>query len=237
MTEAIKFNPLLSVPGYWDTLQSHINEWARKTNACSFWSELSAQAPAWNVEYKKKYGCDLFANKFPPEFISKDLTRIKEKLFELDPDKWFTSGIPQLKDMVRTRIDCSFIDGVSYLSEKLIALAENQKVFMECKKKGEMSGYFAHHIYFHEDVVFNFAGVKQAVVLTCEIQIATSLATKIWESNHHIYEKFRNLKEEPEDWQWNPRDPRFLARQMAQMMHLADGLLVQIRDLEQGGKS
>ncbi len=62
--------------------------------------------------------------------------------------------------------------------------------------------------------------------------MATQLATVIWNAGHNVYSKWRDREESSGEWQWQPRDPRFIARQLGHLLHLADGLLVQIRDAE-----
>ena len=71
--------------------------------------------------------------------------------------------------------------------------------------------------------------VIQARII-CEIQVATELSTTVWDTTHTLYEVSRDSDEVPEDWQWSPKDPRFISRQLGHMIHLADGLLVQLRE-------
>lgn len=83
---------------------------------------------------------------------------------------------------------------------------------------------------FQNKCLLPIGGGADPATITCEIQIATELSTKIWEETHSIYEGTRENFEKPSEWQWKPKDPRFISRQLCHMMHLADGLLMQLRE-------
>lgn len=184
------------------------------------------------------------ASPIVPGFSAKTTKRIREKLVHewiragcpADVTKfWPATGppVPLINDLVRTRIECQFLDGVEFFGIRLEELAA--ELGMKCKRerKGRLVGYFAQHFCFIDEVIFRFGGGKQLASIQCEVQIATALATRIWEESHQPYEEWRVQTEEPEDWQWNPEDPRFTARQLGHMIHLADGLLVQLRNSAQ----
>jgi len=113
----------------------------------------------------------------------------------------------------------------------LVELAKELALSPEQKPRGLIVGYFAQHIYFTHSAYFRFGGRENPVTITCEIQLGTTLAKVIWESGHRIYEQSRDQPDRPADWQWNPKDPRFLIRQLGHMIHLADGILVNLRDV------
>ena len=106
----------------------------------------------------------------------------------------------------------------------------NLKLCTINRKQVRRSKYFAQHLNFSCDVLYRFGGGAEAGQVTCEVQLATALSTAVWETTHRIYESTRETEEAPEDWQWNPGDPRFVSRQLGHMIHLADGLLVQSRE-------
>jgi len=138
--------------------------------------------------------------------------------------------IPQLSDLVRTRISCKFLDGVDYLASRLNDLGQALGVQPERERLGRLEGYFAQHVTFRADVYYRFGGEVTPTRIDCEVQVATDLSTRVWDAAHQIYEGARDTADEPAEWQWNPGDPRFVARQLGHMIHLADGLLVQLRD-------
>jgi len=97
-------------------------------------------------------------------------------------------------------------------------------------RQGSLQGYFAQHIGIRQPVLYRVGGVATAVEIECEIQIATTLATRMWDASHPVYETVRQEDVESREWQWKPSDPRFLSNQLGHMLHLADGLLVQLRN-------
>ena len=204
-----------------------------------YWSEASKQLSSWITEYRSKTSGSLLARPGLPKFEGKSGDRIYSKLYELrlksencKDDLFSKEGppIPKLNDLVRTRISCQYVDGVEFLGSKLYSLAEHMGIEHERTREGRLEGYFAQHVNFVEDVFYRFGGGREPGSIICEIQLSTELSTRVWETTHHIYEVSRGTGEMPEDWQWNPKDSRFLSRQLGHMIHLADGLLVQLRE-------
>ena len=230
----------LRIPGYWDTLSQNCAQWANEVDVCAFWSNFKKHRSAWSNEFHQKTGGALLARDQHPTFCGKAHERIQTKITRLTSGKvaqdsteiWPTEGppVPQLNDLVRTRVECQFVDGVEFIGSKLENLAEEMGIRVNRERQGRLEGYFAQHLYFDHEVLFSFGGTVQQVTIQCEVQIATQLATRIWYESHGVYEQWRGRKETQEEWQWNPKDPRFIARQLGHMIHLADGLLVQLRD-------
>ena len=103
-------------------------------------------------------------------------------------------------------------------------------------RKGSIEGYFAQHVDFKETLLFRFGGQNQTAEITCEVQIASEMATRMWDASHPFYEAARVEEGQPQDWQWKAGDKRFIANELGHMIHLADGLLVQLRNLAEKGK-
>lgn len=97
--------------------------------------------------------------------------------------------------------------------------------------KGRLEGYFAQHLYFEEHIYFRLGGVASPSVVNCEVQLGTKLSTLVWETSHSIYEGRRQSEGEDTQWQWDANSSQFLANQLGHMIHLADGLLVKLRDV------
>lgn len=138
--------------------------------------------------------------------------------------------MPCLNDLVRTRVECQFLDGVEFFADCLEQLATELGILATREREGRLQGYFAQHFCFEHPVYFRFGGSEEPVRILCEVQIATALATRVWEESHRTYEDWRIRDDQAEEWQWQPTDPRFIARQLGHMIHLADGLLVQLRN-------
>jgi hypothetical protein len=241
LIQSEKFRSELGVPGYWNALQENCEQWAGEANVSRFWQRVKRLQPTWSGEFQKAKGGSLLASPLIPEFTFKRLPRLMDKVFqgaiktngEIDLSKvWSPSGapVPMINDLVRTRIECSFLDGVEFFGNKLEQLAKVEQVQCDLVRKGRLEGYFAQHFSFEHKVLFRFGGGAEPTTIKCEVQIATALATRIWTASHDVYAQWRGREEDEQEWQWTPSDPRFVARQLGHMIHLADGLLVQLRD-------
>lgn len=226
-------------PGYWDLLGDNCDQWASDITAGNYWRNVKQQLQSWKNEFRTLTGDSLLTERNLPNFGSKSVKSIKGKLYregrkdEKYKDEVFDEGtppIPKINDLVRTRISCRYIDGVEFLSGKLDTQASLLNLKPKRDRIGRLEGYFAQHINFTVDVFYRIGGQNIPATVICEIQIATQLSTIVWDTNHSIYERYRSSYENQEEWQWNPKDIRFIARQMGHTVHLVDGLLVQVRD-------
>ena len=230
-----RIRPEVALPGYWENLLENCKVWAGLVESAAFWREVKSNKEAWRNEYFQSTGSSLLCNPVLPPFEAKGIRRIQEKLLESHEAKKLVfpvegPPVPILNDLVRTRISCLYIDGVEFLGSKLLETGKAFGANPVRTREGTIDGYFAQHLTFQEDVFFGLGGGKQPVRITCEVQIASLLATRMWEASHPHYEIARKGEGAPEEWQWNPKDPRFLARQLGHMIHLADGLLMQLRE-------
>jgi hypothetical protein len=230
-----------SIPGYWETLADNTNDWAPVISAGPFWRDANKQIELWKKEYRREFQGLLYKGSALPNFIGKSADRIKEKTFdklekaidlksEIKRIFYQPVAVPLLEDLVRVRLETQFLDGVPFLAKKILSLAQQHDPSAQVEPKGKLSGYFAQHLTFKLPVHFRFNGKTMSCEVTCEVQIATSLATLVWENSHGLYEGTRVNFEKAEEWQWNPTDPRFLSRQLGHMIHLADGLFCNLRD-------
>ena len=231
--------PEVALSGYWENLEQNCERWAREVTVSDFWLAVSAQLPGWRTGFRAKYQGDLLSGVKLPDFVGKGAARMSEKVSmscakdaakatKLFPED--CGAVPRLKDLVRTRVSCRFIEGVQYMAEKLVELAESEGLAAVRSPQGKLRGYFAQHVTFPYAVTYRAGGVNRTVEATVEIQVATELSTTVWDATHTIYEDARSGKDDPAEWQWSPRDPRFVSRQLGHMIHLADGLLSQLRD-------
>lgn len=229
-------HPELNNATYWEVLEKNCSDWAKVVSVGPLWTEASARLHTWRDEFRQRTGDALLASHGLPTFAGKGAARTIEKckasVTATGPRlfKPKAAPIPRVNDLVRTRVECKYLDGVEFLGDKLEDLARELNVLDGRSREGRVGGYFAQHLYFKEDVFFRFGSVNRPAIIKCEIQLATRLGTMLWEVSHPLYERWRGTRERPEEWQWNPTDPRFIGRQLGHMIHLADGLLVQLRD-------
>jgi hypothetical protein len=235
--------PVLAQPGYWTLLEENARAWANEVTAGPFWSEAKKRLDSWRIEYRSKSMDALLARLAGlPPFGYKEWTSCERKLrMKCCRDGSFVPvsdgypQIPQIHDLVRTRIVCKYIDGVEYLAEQIVELAKKFALQPNRERQGRLTGYFAQHVNFTYDVFYREGGVPTPTKVLCEIQLATELSTRMWDDTHFLYEEARQQSEESHEWQWKPEDPRFIGYQLGHVMHLADGLLANIRDLSHRG--
>ena len=231
--------PETALPGFWESIAANCDQWAREISAGPFWAEIDKKLDQWRSEYRQATkGADLLARTGMPPFVGKSATSIKSKVFrkcranlKKSEQIFSTAGapVPALSDLVRTRIVCRYIDGVEFLATKMEMLAGEMGRNPKRDREGRLEGYFAQHLTVDADVFFRIDKDAIPAKIRCEIQLATELATKMWDASHPFYEFARERDVPAESWQWNPTDPQFIANQLGHMIHLADGLIVQLR--------
>ena len=226
------------VPGFWNTLSDGCRRWAEEVSVGPFWAKAKDKLDQWRTEYRTLNNGDLLTASGLKNFVSKPEASIRDKVIRKCKKNCDSlhevinvSGppVPSICDLVRTRVACPYIDGVEFFANKLTDLANEMQLSPERERKGMIEGYFAQHITVQQQVIYRFGGGTQLANIRCEIQVASELATRMWDASHDLYENVRRDPTEAADWQWKPDDPRFISNQLGHMIHLADGLLVQLR--------
>lgn len=233
--------PHLNVPGYWNVLDENLQLWAQQIKNSHAWSGVSKAIQNESYVYlmtnqsKLLDGIDIQGI----DFLSKPVPSIVEKLkrqYWNNETKTFSSQafvaningfpIPNLDDLIRTRIPVTYLDGVNYFGDIVKKVIPNATQEL----KGKIEGYYANHIYFDEQVFLKYQGNTTLLNLSCEIQIATQSATRLWNLSHQLYTQDRGEPKKDMSWQWNHKNPRFLCNQLGHALHLTEGLFVQLRD-------
>jgi ppGpp synthetase/RelA/SpoT-type nucleotidyltranferase len=243
LNELGNYRPEFKSPGYWKALDSNSSQWATDISVGIFWGEVKKRLTLWRSEYRSSTNSDLLTSFDLPDFVAKPSGSIINKLLRYHQKESIQGyipaqgpPIPKIGDIVRTRIKCQYIDGVEFLATKLQSLSTELGLETQRERQGKIEGYFAQHINISQEVIFREAGIGQLAKITCEIQIASSMASQMWQTSHPLYETVRSDMSQPDNWQWKPHDPRFISNQLGHMIHLADGLLVQLRDLKKSKK-
>lgn len=227
--------PDTAAPGYWELIEENCGFWAGQIASGPFWQRLRRELPRWSSAYGT---FDLVRNVVDP--VGKRANRIHSKCVENCRSKsgyrieWVFDDsvpVPNLKDLVRSRVECAYLDGVSFVTERLEKLAAETGTVYDLEKKGKIDGYYAQHFCFQNDVVFRKGGASVLAKVWCEIQVVTALSTHIREISHRDYSHWREHQESEDEWLWNVDDPRFVTRQLGHLIHLADGLLVRQKNL------
>jgi hypothetical protein len=231
--------PDTATPGYWSTLEKNAKTWADEVSVQDFWTSANANLPRWRGEFQTLQGAELLPDNKLPLFTGKGAARTKEKaLGEIRRNDGSVgsvypkggASVPCLNDLVRVRIPTRYLDGVDFLANKLKEHLEQPQHRLSVTKVTRQSGYYACHLHFDYSLLYRQGGGATNVMVKCEIQIATELSTTIWDRTHGSYELSRVKPSDDEKWQWKPDDPQFIATQLGHMIHLADGLVVQLRE-------
>ena len=235
----------IRAPGYWTNIAQNCETWATEISGGPFWKSASTRLDQWRTEYRAQTGADLLVQSELPRFRSKPELSIREKIVRRLRENQFSineifqsegQDVPAIGDLVRTRISCRYIDGVEFLASKILNLAKEMNLRPVVERQGSIEGYYAQHVNVSQDVIYRFGGVSKLTVIECEVQLASEMATRMWDASHPLYERVRNNATLPDDWQWRPHDARFISNQLGHVIHLADGLLVQLRDRRLGRK-
>ena len=222
---------------YWNIIDSNVKQWAKDVTIAPFWSEAGKELEKWRTEYRAETGSTLLSQASLPDFVPKSVGSSIDKLDRKfskseDSNHAFTSGypIPNIGDLIRVRLTCSYLDGVEFVAKKIMDLATLMDINAVHERQGKIEGYYAQHINISQDVILKVGGVPSVIKVECEIQIATDMSTKMWNTSHGLYERIRSAPSDAENWQWRSTDPRFISNQLGHMVHLVDGLLIQLRD-------
>jgi ppGpp synthetase/RelA/SpoT-type nucleotidyltranferase len=237
-----KVHPQTGTPDYWTIVESNVVQWAKGVTVAQFWSDTGRELEKWRTEYRAQTGSTLLSQAKLPEFVAKSkestIEKLQRKYSNAEAQNAFTDGypIPRIGDLVRVRLTCSYLDGVEFLAGKLMDLASATGVKAVHEKQGKIEGYYAQHVNITQDVLLKVAGIPKAIQIECEIQIATDMSTKMWDTSHGLYERTRGQPIEAENWQWKHSDPRFISNQLGHLVHLVDGLLIQLRETTKNRK-
>ncbi len=232
--------PATQDPDYWTTLEANARRWAQQVGTSNYWLDAKEALASWRTEFHSLHRGSLVRGDLPA-FVHKSAGELRGKAFRWrDRNEGKVLGVwdppvevPILNDIVRTRVECRFLDGVEFLGDRLEDLARTLGVFVRRDRRALGTGYFAQHLYVMAQVDHRVAGVATPLFVWVEIQIATVMSTQVWDVAHKIYEAARtglSVKDDAADW--DPRNPHFLQRQMGHLAHLADAVLLQLRDVQ-----
>jgi hypothetical protein len=239
--ELAKKHPETGEPGYWSLLEKNARTWAGEMTISAFWVGAGERLQTWTTEYRSQVKDSLLPQIGLPPFVGKEEPRLSQKTLALCEkhgiEKAYAADVPVpcvLNDIVRVRVATKYLDGVAFLAERLQSVAKESGLALSRAREARDSGYYAEHLYFEQEVLYRVDTANRVAKIKCEIQVATQLSTRIWDATHGAYELSRMLNDEGKAWRWDPTDPRFLAAQLGHMIHLADGLIVQLRDRTKG---
>lgn len=232
---------MVLIPGYWSSLEANLQRAASSVEFAPVWHPVRERLKELAYDYQAQTESTLLSGEY--KFVFKSISSIKSKLVRdfFHDGKWrdepfFSCDgllIPNIGDLIRTRFVVEYLDAVGLIAKSLQVYLQSVDSLVVHKPKGEKEGYFAHHLVFKDSFIFDFVGNKYIVPLRIEVQIGTVSATRHWNLSHKIYETDREASPNL-DWQWNSADPRFICHQLGHMLHLSEGLFVELRNKNRG---
>jgi ppGpp synthetase/RelA/SpoT-type nucleotidyltranferase len=218
-----------------------------QANDHGFFKNLTYTLDESKKEYVKKRRADLFISSETPVVMlhRKSYESMVNKSYRynvlwnsnfpkappcgwLTPDTWFS----QINDTVRTTIVCKYIDGPSFLAEKLGRFAQKAKVASRYSTQQKDDGYYAYHFYIKLPVQMINSGKKVVTInVDVEIQLATQLQEVLYHITHTYYEDTRIQKiVDPSSWKWEYESSKFRAGYLSHTLHLLEAIILDIRN-------
>jgi len=215
-----------------------------------FWQDLVTQLPEYDAQYLSK--CSVYLLMSPTQPLE-----AKIKPFDSVLDKSFrknvleNGGFPQapdlgwifpsnwllrLNDIVRTSIAVKYLDGVTFLVERVGDLANATGVSAQIDYEAREEGYYAAHVCaLLPAEIPNAKWDTERIEFSLEVQITTQMQEAIRVLTHPFYTQRRSAAPDPRHkWQWDYASDEFRANYLAHTLHHIEGLIMDIR--ARGGK-
>lgn len=213
----------------------------------SLWKALHRSLLEWSDEYLSNNGVRLFSGN------PADSLNLQRKTFEsfllktrrhnvLDNPHWPDEPADgfihpgnwmfEVNDIVRTIFVVKYMDGVSFLEEKMLSLFHEAGFEGHTEYKAKMSGYYAAHVYLrHPAEIFRSDFDTEPCDLSVELQIATQLQDVLRGLTHEYYEKRRVTSgDDTAKWQWDHTNEEFLPNYLGHMLQGIEGMIMELRD-------
>ena len=210
---------------------------------------LPTQLTKWSEEYKADFGSDLLMENSTLELDEKSYDSAVNKSFRENiisneqypepPEKgWATPQnlLTYINDGVRGSLVCKFIDGPSYLSDRLAKYAEILGLKYRRYSQEKDEGYYAYHFYAGFSVtLLEPNGSTREAVVNMEIQVTTQLQDVLRSLTHRFYEE-RRLQSEVDrsKWKWDYASNRFKVGYLSHALHLLEAVIVESRNAVHG---
>jgi hypothetical protein len=213
--------------------------------ASEFWSTVVSRLNDFDSAYRLQHDYPLFLDKNPPDIYSKPYRSFLLKTFRRnvientnwpeEPDGgWYLpddSSYSKFNDLIRTSFVVKYLDGVSFLGERLAEICRDRDIAYELSFEARMEGHYAAHLCTSHE--FEIPGHKwdtETIPLTVELQITTQLQEVIGKLLHKYYETRRVLPErERPDWQWAYESDEFIANYLGHILHYVEGMIMEVR--------
>lgn len=161
----------------------------------------------------------LLNNNFPESPLYKWVT----------PANWFI----EIKDILRTSITVRYLDGVSFLVDKIATLCQKHNFKFLVDYEAREEGYYAAHITVTGKFKILDDGWNEIeIFFPIEIQITTQLQEVIKNLLHKMYEEVRIAPKSENNikWQWDYKSHEFSSNYLGHILHYVEGMILEVRD-------
>jgi hypothetical protein len=233
---------------------SHLNVYYYETvstrikigfESSAFWKHLIDSHGDFGDEYWIAHGCPLYLSDSKPILHIKPFESFLLKTFRknvlqnqnwpsppyqgwLLPDNWFD----RINDTVRTMLVVKYLDGVSFLAEKIRHYCDGSNVPFHVDLEAKEEGYYAAHVYTRQRIeVPSPRWDTHSISPLIEIQITTQLQELIRMLLHQHYEVRRKaISSTGTKWQWDHQSEEFATNYLGHILHYVEGMVVGIRE-------
>jgi hypothetical protein len=136
--------------------------------------------------------------------------------------------LQSVSDVVRARFVTKFLDGATFLADRVHELASEQGVALKAKptRQSTFSGHYGVHL----ETVHRVSIGGEPRKMRVEIQVITQLTDVINRILHGYYEDLRQMAPaERDEWQWEYQSPAFAGNYLGHILHYIDGQVVNAR--------
>lgn len=214
-----------------------------------FWTQLIGKLRDYNDEYLTNTGYGLLVPT-APEIVVKPYSSFLQKTFRknvlqnerwpeapeggwVTPENWYAL----IHDIIRTLLVVKYLDGVTFLLEKVRALCEQCGVRWDISFEAREEGYYAAHVnVIQEFEIPRVTWDTERVTMSVEIQVTTQLQEVIRTLLHKYYEARRQSAGRRGDtkWQWDYQSDEFAANYLGHVLHYVEGMIMEVRQRQRG---
>lgn len=210
-----------------------------------FFKGLDEKLSLWSEEYKNQTTSQLLMDNSTLNLLTKTYESALDKSFREnillnksfpEPPKkgWVTADnlFKHFNDGLRGLLVCKFIDGPSFLADKLSAYANQLGLQSRQYSQARDDGYYAYHFYVSFKVeLIEKDWKKQESKVEIEIQITTQLQEVLRSLTHQFYEQKRlQIDVDTSKWKWNYTSNQFKAGYLSHTLHLLEAIIIQLRE-------
>ena len=236
------------IKNYYESVAKKIHSDFKKSD---FWLSLTNNLNIIQQEYvlEKKYelfigdtNTDLYIKPFDSYLLKTYRRNVVDNKSWPDPPRegWILPNInfSEINDIIRTCFIVKYLDGVTFLVDKIQILCEESKLEYSVDYEAKEEGYYAAHNYvtFPCEIPGEDWDTTNIKILI-ELQVTTQLQEVIRKLLHKYYEDRRkSLVKSEIKWQWEYKSNEFATNYLGHILHYIEGMIMDVRDKQEESK-